>query len=1541
MSEKNLSENGLSKKSDQSGFLIVGIGASAGGIQALKEFFDHVPSDSGIAYVVILHLSPDHDSQLAEVLQLSSQIPVTQVTEKVLVEPNRVYVVPPNRHLEMQDDSIVVSPNTMIEDRRAPVDIFFRTLAEAVGPRAVAVVLSGTGANGSMGLKRVKEKGGSAFVQDPREAEFNEMPRNSIATELVDEVLPVAEIPAKIFAFKKNLGIVEIPVEAETRPEDQQQALSEIFAQLRFHTSHDFSNYKRPTLLRRIERRINVRNLPSLTAYVAFLHQHPEETQALLKDLLISVTNFFRDEKPFEAIEQDILPRILQGKKTGEQVRIWVAGCATGEEAYSIAMLCAERTFGALDAPKIQIFATDIDETAIIRARDGFYSLNDAADVSAERLHRFFAKEDERYRIRREIREMILFANHNLIKDPPFSHLDLVACRNLLIYLNPIAQERVMETLHFALKPGGYLFLGTSESADGASDLFAPFSREQHIYQTRQIATRSYPVPESVPVFRLQQTLHKSVLSETQDDRTQQRISYGDLHQKLLEKYAPPSVLINEEYDLVHLSDRAGRYMQIAGGEVSKNLLSLVRQELRLELRVALYQAVKQRTNVEAKNLKVKIDERTELVNIHVRPVFQEDDTARGFILVLFEQGGNSESDTEKDNPITLATEEPMARHLEEELIRVKSQLRLSNEQHEVQAEELKASNEELQAINEELRSAAEELETSKEELQSVNEELRTVNQELKVKIEEVSLTGNNLQNLFNSTDIATIFLNRNFRVQLFSPAACELFNLIPTDFGRPLTDLTHRLVYTDLHKDVETVLDKLNTIEREVETTDGRSYLMRVLPYRTAEDRIDGVVATFIDITRRKRAETQLADELKKMRDLYESSTRLLVASNLRAALEQILESSLQLLQADFGNIQLYDAERGRLEIFAQRGFQKEYLEVYQSVTASDETAFGRAIRSGERCIVEDIERDAGYKPHRKIAAATGYRAVQSTPLLDRDGKLLGVLSTHFRDPQRPSDAKLHTLDLYARLAVEFIVRTRNERALRESEARLQTLTDLVPDMLWSHSTSGFTNWHNQRWSEYTGQSIEQAKGYAWFDAIHPEEREKFSVEFQKAVDSGEPLLQERRIKNSAGNYRWFLIQYHPIKDDAGKPLRGFCAATDIHEQRLSLLALTESEERQRVALQAAQMGTWDWNLETGEVIWSAAHNRMYDLPMDQQIGSYEQFFNQLHPDDRQPVADKLQQAIDERRDFAAEMRSIHSDGSIHWIAGNGHVFYDQQGNPSRMIGVVRDITATKQALEELQQAHTELEKRVEERTFDLHNANLELQYEITKRTEFEEERQRLLRRIVVLQEEERRRISRELHDNLGQQLTALRLGIDAIIRSDGKRSGKEAEELQEIIKRMDAELDFMARELRPSALDELGLPTTISNFLEEWSKLINIPAEFHTSGITDDRFSPEIEINLYRIVQETLNNVSKHAQATHVAVILERRDEQVILIIEDNGIGFALHQKPTLNIADKGLGLVGMRERAALIGGTVEIESSPGTGTTIFVRVPILSLD
>ncbi|MDQ2752153.1 MAG: PAS domain-containing protein, partial [Bacteroidota bacterium] len=665
---------------------------------------------------------------------------------------------------------------------------------------------------------------------------------------------------------------------------------------LRVRTGHDFSNYKRPTLLRRIERRISIRNLPNLSAYAEYIRETPEETLALLKDLLISVTNFFRDKESFEFLEKDVFPKLLAGKDQTAALRIWVVGCATGEEAYSMAMLCAEHTIDIVNTPKIQIFATDIDETAIARSREGLYTINDAADVSPERLRRFFTKEGEEYRVRRELREMILFSAHNVIKDPPFSHIDLISCRNMLIYLNQTAQERVMEIFHFSLNPTRFLFLGNSESADNTYDLFATLSREHHIYQSRAAAIRSYPIPETIPSFK---THHPQSLDKLMENSKPlaERISYGNLHQQLLEKYAPPSVIVNENYDILHLSETAGRFLQIGGGEPTRNLIKLIKPELRLELRTALYQAVQRQTNVEASGVKILTENKEDIINILVRPVLREsNDTARGFLLILFEPA--TKTNTNEERVLTMS--EPVLQQLEEELTYVKVQLRTTSEQFELQTEEMKASNEELQALNEELRSAAEELETSKEELQSINEELTTVNQELKVKIEEITLASNNLQNFINSTEIGTIFLDRSLRVNLFTPAARQIFNLIPTDYGRPLTDITGKLENANITEDAETVLKSLRTVEKEVRITNSQVYLMRITPYRTNDDRINGVVVSFVDITERKEAEERLYQSDKKYSLQLEEKVeeRTIQLKKSRDLLQATMDSSLDMIQ-------------------------------------------------------------------------------------------------------------------------------------------------------------------------------------------------------------------------------------------------------------------------------------------------------------------------------------------------------------------------------------------------------------------------------------------------------------------------------------------------------------------------------------------------------------------------------------------------------------------------------------------------------------------
>jgi two-component system CheB/CheR fusion protein len=1215
-----------------SNFLVIGIGASAGGIKALQDFFSQVNINSGMAYVVILHLSPDHDTRLSEILRLATALPVIQVTQKTMIAPDHIYIVPPNRHLVMEDGHIVPTDNVSVEDRRAPVDIFFRTLGDTHGARSVCVVLSGTGANGSMGLKRAKEMGGAVFVQSPREAEYNEMPRNAISTGLVDEVLPVMEIAGKIVEYNKGLKDIRIPADLEKRPEDLQQALHDILNQLRKRTGHDFANYKRPTLLRRMERRINIRNLKDLPAYAAFLNEHPEETQALLKDLLISVTNFFRDRKAFEALEQDVILSLVQSKSADQPLRIWVAGCATGEEAYSLAMLCSENIKNKNEAPKIQIFATDIDETAIAQAREGLYTLNDAADVSPERLRSFFTKEGDSFRVRSEIREMILFASHNFIKDPPFSHLDLISCRNVLIYLNQVAQERVMSTFHFALNPNGYLFLGSSETVNGATDIYTIHNRDYHIFQSRKITHRQFPVPESVPAFRFESS-RLSGAGELQERRSLERPTFGDLHQQLLEQYAPPSVIVNEEYDIVHLSDRAGIFLQHAGGEPSQNLLKLIKPELRLELRSALYQAVQQRIPIESKPLAISIGDITQSIIIHVRPVLEQGGTPKGFLLVLF---APSALEARQTTETPMVSDEPVARQLEQELIQLKNHLRASNEQYDFHAEELKASNEELQAMNEELRSAAEELETSKEELQSINEELRTVNQELKIKIEETTLSNNNLQNLINSVNLGTIFLDRGLRIVLFTPTARDIFNLIPADYGRSLSDITHRLDYASLITDAEWVLEKLQVLEREASTMDGAVYLMRVLPYRTGEGHINGVVITFLDISERKRSENNLRAS--------EERFRAIVSQNIAGIAYTDLSGKIQFANERLGEL---------------LGYSQNELE---GKTISDLTHFDDAIESKtlvEQTLVEGIP----FQLEKRLIKKNGeeiWTNIQVSAIKDRDGK--------------PYSA--------AAIVIDMSERRESGEALRRSEERLRITMESATDFAiitmdiegeilgWSAGAESILGY---REPEVIGKSANIIFTSEDLAAGVPEKEMKQAKREGRAID-------ERWHRRKDGTRLFMSGVMAPILN--GTILTGFVkVARDITERKAAEEALQLSEERHRIALQSAEMGAWDWNLSTGRVIWNAQQNLLLGIEENSDIAfendrSY--FLQFIHPDDRTRIETLLEKAIVEGGIFHAEFRIVRADNKeTRWMNGYGRT--SGETNTSRIVGVMYDITGRK----------------------------------------------------------------------------------------------------------------------------------------------------------------------------------------------------------------------------------------------------------------------
>ena len=843
---------------------VVGIGASAGGLKALQAFFEALPGDTGLVYVVITHLHPEHESHMAELLQRHTRMPVRQVNGLVHVEKDHVYVIPPNHRLVMADSQIDIAEFEEPRGQRTPIDYFFRSLASG-HPNAVGIILSGSGTDGAVGVKAIKEEGGLLMVQQPDEAEYDSMPKAAIGTGLVDVVLPAKDLAVKLVEFTRFTP--PLPRDAEELTEKQQDMIRRILAHVHARTGHDFSQYKRSTLLRRIQRRMQIHGVGTLEAYLDYLRQNTMEASALFNDILIGVTSFFRDRDSWEKLATDVIPQILNDNENSGMVRSWVIGCSTGEEAYGLAMVLFEAADKLEFHPQIQIFASDLDETSIKYARDGLYPAAIEADVSTERLERFFRREGDHYRIRDELRDAVLFTHHSVLRDAPFSRLDLISCRNLLIYLERGIQNTVFDIFHYALKPGGYLFLGNSESAETSPELFQTVDKVHHIYRTKPWAHKqphipSLPLSIGTPTYsELYRPLHAP---RPHTPAELPRLS--DEHFKAVEVHAPPSVLIDERYAVLHVSETAGRYLVQPSGPITTDLLKLVRPELQLELRTALFRAFDKDQAVLSPPIPVRFNGHPHRVILSIKP---QHGTAEGNskhekqALVFFLEDEQDEPTIEVPHEQDANRKDALLRQLENEVRRVREQLQASIEKYESSSEELKASNEELQSINEEFRSATEELETSKEELQSVNEELLTVNNELKTKLEEISRSHSDLENLLSATEIATLFLDRELRIRHYTPGMRDLFNIMPGDRGRPIKHLTHTLRYTQFFEDAEEVLRTLVPIEREVQGESGGWFLVRMRPYRTLEDRIDGVIFTFVEITRLKQAEAQVVATL------------------------------------------------------------------------------------------------------------------------------------------------------------------------------------------------------------------------------------------------------------------------------------------------------------------------------------------------------------------------------------------------------------------------------------------------------------------------------------------------------------------------------------------------------------------------------------------------------------------------------------------------------------------------------------------------------
>ena len=834
--------------------IVVGVGASAGGLEAFRNLFTAMPTDSGLAFVLVQHLDPDHQSLMADLLTRYTTMPVVQVEDGMRIQANQVYIIPPNTYMTIDGATLQLSTPTERRGVRLTIDSFLRSLAEDRRERAICIILSGTGSDGSLGLKAIKERGGMVMVQEPSTAAYDGMPRSAVATGLADYVLPIDQMPAALLSYVRHFYFHAGDLPQHPGDLILPDTLISILDLVRAKTNHDFRPYKRNTLVRRIERRMSLHQFVSAREYLRMLKDSNDEVQALFKDLLISVTNFFRDPEAFATLEQSVLEPLVRAHPEDVPLRVWVPGCATGEEAYSLAICLSELLRRIQKSSPLQIFATDIDEQALETARLGLYPESIANDIAPERLQRYFMHEQPYYKASKALRDSVVFAAQNLTSDPPFSKLDLISCRNLLIYLDPTVQKRVIALFHFALKEEGVLFLGNAETIGPQQGLFAPIEKKWRIYRRLPVTQRFYP--DFGP-------MRDDGGSSRQRGSTMQTVGRRNslsslVQQQLLNKYAPIAVLINNRYEALYIHNPDGNhqpFLKIASGEPSNNLFTLLRDDLRASVRTAILRVQREAVPV---TLQLGISEGNHHLDIVIAAAPFRSYNDGDLVLISFEEAPAPASE-----PGSNGTQSPaiadVVRQLEHELAMTREDLQSTIEELETSNEELKAANEEVMSMNEELQSTNEELETSKEELQSLNEELITLNSQLHEKVSELESASNDLLNLLSSTAIATLFLDVDFCIKRFTPAITQLFNLIDGDIGRSISDIVPKFRDDDLLDDAKGVLDTLQPAHSEIQTHQGRWFIRRILPYRTLDRRIDGVVITFTEITEIKRVEEAL----------------------------------------------------------------------------------------------------------------------------------------------------------------------------------------------------------------------------------------------------------------------------------------------------------------------------------------------------------------------------------------------------------------------------------------------------------------------------------------------------------------------------------------------------------------------------------------------------------------------------------------------------------------------------------------------------------
>lgn len=1400
---------------------VVGICASAGGLSAFKAFLGRLPVDSDMAFVLVPHLDPAHQSLMVELLSRQTEMPVCEITDHMQVLPNHVYIIPPAKYLVIKNSILQLENPPKKKKIETAIDYFLRSLAIDLEERAIGIILSGTSSHGTSGLQAIKASGGMTMAQSPDSAEYDSMPQNAIDSGIVDYILVPEDMPATIIKYVQHAYVSGIWQPPSSEHNEVKQ-LNKILKLLRVQTSYDFRHYRKNMIKRRVMRRLGVNHIENLVDYADLLSKSSREGRQLLRDLLIGVTFFFREPKAFRELEKTVIARWLEQDNCDEPIRIWVPGCATGEEAYSIAILLIENFSEAQQPLRFQIFATDIDEEALDIARHGIYPISTASDISAERLSRFFnIQPDGRYQVNKQLRESIVFANQNLINDAPFSRLDMISCRNLLIYLETELQQKVITLFHFALNSDGYLLLGSSETVGRHLDLFQTVSKKWRIFR------RIGPVRRDNVDFPITSLSDRrgQILPEVKSTIARD-INFAELTQRqLLDDYTPAAVLINRKYEVLYFQGATGSFLEAPTGEPTRDLMALARQGLKTRLRAACYKAIREESSVTDHSPKLRVNDSWLHCSVTVKPLM-EPKQAEGLLLVTFQLQQQTASDipsttTENSSQV----ESALVRQLEYELKVTREDLQSSIEDMNSSNEELKASNEEIMSMNEELQSANEELETSKEELQSLNEELTTVNSQLQDKLEELDKSHNDMTNLLNSSDIATLFLDIQLAIRQFTPSTGKLLGLISSDIGRLISTFATEFTGCSLQDDAHEVLDKLVPVETLINTADNCFYLRRVLPYRTSDNHINGLVVTFIDVTQRYKSDEQM----RRMATVLHDSS-----------------DAISVVGFD-GNIIAWN--RGAEALYGYSEAQALKMNIRDLIPAqelAEEQQFLQRIENGE--FIDSFDSTRVNKDGRRINVW-----VTTTPLYDKNGKPVSVATTE---------------------------RDISERRILD---KLRVQTDRLMRMV-EHLPAGAV--YREGDNLIMNKAAEEITGY---------ERDELStvdVWFKRLY--GEQADEKQRMYNQSRD-AWFPETIHPIAHTRKNGERRYVEYAgyrfddhevwilhDVTQQQQFEAEIMDREQRLRAVMDNAaeaiivigQDGlVTDFNTSAVTLFGYSAdevvgHNVSMLMPSPYRESHDDYIANYLKKEKKGPTFINLPR----------ELPGLRKDGDSFPL----HLTVTEVASLGIFVGILRDLS----------------------------------------------EQKILEREVAEISTVEKERIGRELHDGLGQQLTGLSLIVSSI-RQKYKNQGTTdiVGELDEVIKQLQLAIKDtrnISRGLVPISVSADGLVDALKLLVEDVN---NMGVECHLQINEDEQHYSDrtSAMQIYRVIQEAVNNALKHANAKRIDIHLGSIHSSCRFYISDNGCGFNVEKQ------SNGMGTRIMVYRAGIIGCELDIESTPGTGTTV----------